>query len=80
MLEHYPACIADPANGPRGKREALCLRRHGLMEWFSLHLQARARATLHSRRATAHARARIDVQARGRVASSCGRAGVASAA
>ena len=40
FLEHYPACLKETHGGPLGgAREAYCVRRHGLMEWFSLHLQ-----------------------------------------
>jgi len=42
MLVHYPECLNNPSGGALGgPREALCVRRHGMMEWFSLHLQAR---------------------------------------
>ena len=43
MLVHYPDCLGDKKGGALGgPREALCARRHGMMEWFSLHLQARS--------------------------------------
>ena len=53
MLVEYPACIAradataGAADGPRGRpaRQRLCVRRHGLMEWFTLHLQVRGAFT-----------------------------------
>ena len=50
MLEHYPSCLKDEAGGSLGgTREGACLRRHGLMEWFTLHLQVRTRLRAHAR-------------------------------
>ncbi|KAL1525162.1 hypothetical protein AB1Y20_020033 [Prymnesium parvum] len=57
MLEHYPACAtrarSQLATRSPGARQAAseqelvaaCVRKHGLMEWFSVHLQVRGAFT-----------------------------------
>lgn len=46
MLTEYPRCLGDPTGGALGGvRERACVRRHGLMEWFTLHLQVRGAFT-----------------------------------
>ena len=48
MLVHYDECVSATAGGGSrgaGARERLCVRRHGLMEWFTMHLQVRGAFT-----------------------------------
>ena len=43
MLKFYPKCAAGGAAG--GVRQRRCVRQHGLMDWFSAHLQIRGAFT-----------------------------------
>ena len=51
MLRHYPDCLADgtlpPSSAWQSRR---CVRQHGLLEWFTIHLQMRGAC----RRSRAH--------------------------
>ena len=42
-LDEVPRCLQKDRNGrPGGEREGTCVRRHGMMEWFTMHLQVRS--------------------------------------
>ena len=45
-LDEVPRCLQKDRNGrPGGEREGTCVRRHGMMEWFTMHLQVRGAFT-----------------------------------
>ena len=45
-LDEVPRCLQKVRNGrPGGEREGTCVRRHGMMEWFTMHMQVRGAFT-----------------------------------
>ena len=44
-LTHYPDCLKSVGPGGPSRELGGCVRRHGLMEWFTMHLQVRGAFT-----------------------------------